>query len=489
MSRAQAFLLTLLLVPAVVWTSCVHGPAADPPPPAAAPLPLDAAWEFQAQIIADTPAVPAIVVDGETIPRPGKPAVLLVLGKGEAPPDALRAAAKVAAGRSEFRAVWVAPDAETSRLAAAAGVDGITGGVSADIDGFVTVPIRPALLLTGPEGRVRFAHFPGSHWDPALFEIEARRLAREMDPNLPLPDVPPPSPSFQGALQCAACHRSEFIDWMMTPHSIALKDLADLGREEDPECVGCHVVGYGKDGGYSDRKTHRYLADVQCEECHDPARTHGDNPMSIRQGDYEKKCMTCHTEQFSFFSEPRRALDYVRHKQREAAAWLHYGDRKRFIGDMKDKMFLEVCGKTEYVGSAACAKCHEKVSEQWAGTRHATAFDALVKQKAEGDPACLKCHTTGFGLKTGFTSVEATPGHRNVGCESCHGPGKRHIEATSEKERAESILKFDEKCPTCVVQRICLQCHNSERRPCSDPQHEVPFDLFPMLQKVRHREK
>jgi len=181
-------------------------------------------------------------------------------------------------------------------------------------------------------------------------------------------------------------------------------------------------------------------------------------------------------------------MRFVAHPQRAAAEFVKFDDRTRLIGKLKDQMYREACGKSEYVGSAACTPCHQEIHPQWAGTDHARAFRSLPPA-GRTDPECLACHTTGHGHKGGFQSEEATPGRDHVGCESCHGPGKKHIEAQSVAERKATVFSFDEKCPTCVVQRICLSCHEPRKRPCRDDARDTPFELVPMMEKVRHRTK
>ena len=50
-------------------------------------------------------------------------------------------------------------------------------------------------------------------------------------------------------------------------------------------------------------------------------------------------------------------------------------------------------------------------------------------------PNWISCHVVGwnpqkyFPYKSGFWSLETTPQLTDVGCESCHGPGSRHVKA------------------------------------------------------------
>lgn len=480
MNRSRIFALALVLAPLVLWTTRAEDPPPEEPKKPPAELrPLDQAWEWQMKVICDWPELPAFDAGGAKAPAKGKPAAVVVLAAGKDPSDALRHAAGIARRHEGFAAHWVAPDAETAKFAAEAKIEGVTGGVAPEIDTLVPVPVRPALLLVGADGRIRFSHFPGAHWDPELWAVEARELVRETKPNPPPPDVPAPTPKYQGALACAACHRDYFKDWLMTPHSTALHELRVIGRDEDPKCIGCHVAGWEK-GGFADRATHRHLADVQCEACHVPEKIHSTTaPMGSK--DYPAQCAACHKAGFSFFQDFSSAMGYIAHSQAKGAGIIPFSARQSYIDKIKREMYLETCASSEYVGTDSCTSCHEKPHAQWATTRHAKAFETLVKAGKEGDPKCQKCHTTGHGLTGGFTSAEKTPDRRDVGCESCHGPGGRHVAAKTPEEYRTSIFRFDENCPTCVVQRICRSCHDADNDP--------DFDLFPALQRVRHRQK
>ena len=496
MTRSRLFSAFLALAPLALWTSCTGGPGAEPgggPADTKARRPLDAAFDWQSRVLADTQALPAFEVGGKKVAEQGMPFVLAVLKAGVDPMELLKEAAAVAAGEKDFKAYWAAPDAVTNEAAQKSSVAGITGAVAPQVGAAIPVDIRPALLFVSRDGFIRFAHFPGSAWDGELFQYEARELAYEAEKaknelRINVRRITPaPSKEFKGALFCGACHRDMFRDWLMTPHSIALDDLVHLGRDGEAECIGCHVVGWEK-GGYSDREKHRTLADVQCEACHIPERTHSTNPMSLKNDDYMQTCGKCHTQAFSFFQDPNIAMKYVAHPQRKAAfsEKANFDARPQAIGSIKDQMYAEVCGKTDYVGSSKCLECHAEAHAQWSGTPHGKAFASLERKGNAEDPKCLPCHTTGYGMKKGFQNAKDTPDFKNVGCESCHGPGLKHIEAKNDAERLGTIFAFDKKCPTCVVTRICKSCHDEHKRPCFI-KGETPFELNEFLKKVRHR--
>ena len=95
------------------------------------------------------------------------------------------------------------------------------------------------------------------------------------------------SAPFEGRSKCSNCHKSQAKSWRDTAHAKAMESLKPGTRKEakikaklDPEkdytqdkdCVGCHVDGWGKPGGYTLEAPKRPLAAVGCESCHGPGR-------------------------------------------------------------------------------------------------------------------------------------------------------------------------------------------------------------------------
>ncbi len=118
-------------------------------------------------------------------------------------------------------------------------------------------------------------------------------------------------------------------------------------------------------------------------------------------------------------------------------------------------------GGAGFTGSARCATCHEEAYAIWESSRHAHAFDALVTARQDFNPACVGCHTIGFGRPGGFVSALATPGLKHVGCESCHGPSRDHPETTGPG--------FGRATTT-----ACVTCHTQDNSPDYDPATYIP---------------
>jgi predicted CXXCH cytochrome family protein len=85
----------------------------------------------------------------------------------------------------------------------------------------------------------------------------------------------------------------------------------------------------------------------------------------------------------------------------------------------------------EFVGSEECATCHEAITRDFRTATHA-------RLKAEGENA------------------------KNMGCESCHGPGSLHVKSGGER----GTIINPRKSPT-----TCFQCHMEVRAKFELPHH------------------
>lgn len=153
------------------------------------------------------------------------------------------------------------------------------------------------------------------------------------------------------------------------------------------------------------------------------------------------------------------------------------------------------------MGAKSCKKCHisSKTGAQykvWSKMKHAHAFDVLATDAAKktaqakgiADPqksdACLKCHVTGHGLsKEKFD--ESFKISMGVQCESCHGPGEKHVAIREKAKKEEKTtgkktpLSKDEII-TKPEEKVCKECHNKE-----SPDFKG-FDFKEMYKKVSH---
>lgn len=82
-------------------------------------------------------------------------------------------------------------------------------------------------------------------------------------------------------------------------------------------------------------------------------------------------------------------------------------------------------GAAVYAGSKSCAGCHEQAYDWWRATPHGNAYATLEKVHKEFNLNCVACHVTGYN-EPGGSTVTHVESLKDVGCESCHGPGSLH---------------------------------------------------------------
>lgn len=133
-------------------------------------------------------------------------------------------------------------------------------------------------------------------------------------------------------------------------------------------------------------------------------------------------------------------------------------------GDMA--IFRVTGGTPAYVGSEACAECHNaapmKTHSGWMETRHARAFETLKNAKQQNNPTCLPCHVIGFGAG-GYLNEATTPHLSGVQCENCHGPAGDHVAWAQEGAAEPKILPI-----TTPSAMLCGGCHNGFHHPTYD---------------------
>lgn len=146
-----------------------------------------------------------------------------------------------------------------------------------------------------------------------------------------------------------------------------------------------------------------------------------------------------------------------------SGSWVAWGQatnlsRTATIPAVYGKAFFRVSGPApKYAGSKICISCHLSVCRYETNTAHASAFkDPLFKAAGgQNNPACLVCHTVGYGLKVngaavGFVSASATPQFEGVQCENCHGPAANHAAAEDDPSVRPQVE---------VAATVCGGCH------------------------------
>ena len=148
----------------------------------------------------------------------------------------------------------------------------------------------------------------------AEYRAEIRRTKLELDDPAKLgADMVPGVKSgadFTGSEACLGCHAAAAGAWQESQHARAFATLIRQEADADPNCLGCHTVGFGAPGGYRREFGAEKLVNVGCENCHGPgaqhvaARARGMTDTAKFRPLGAGDCQKCHHGEFS------RPFDY-----------------------------------------------------------------------------------------------------------------------------------------------------------------------------------
>lgn len=107
----------------------------------------------------------------------------------------------------------------------------------------------------------------------------------------------------------------------------------------------------------------------------------------------------------------------------------------------------------EFAGSKSCSTCHDKQYTAWENSDHARAYSTLELKNQHYNLECLGCHVThkmeSHSIQNDDVYLLGLPKQLlSVTCESCHGPGKSHVDSLGQENTFRTI---DES--------VCRQCH------------------------------
>jgi peroxiredoxin len=304
--------------------------------------------------------------------------------------------------------------------------------------------------------------------DPAIARMVVAKIA-----GLRIPMILNPK-GYTGDEVCGVCHELERESWLYTEHASAFDTLVTHGEARNPECVGCHVVGFDQPGGYTIAARPTHLENVSCESCHGRGGPHLSKDFVAAEG-YESVCQTCHNPTHSLGFDYASFRPVISHT---AIAALPAEERAALSRSRPGSLLPS---GIDYVGSDQCESCHPKEFATWSASPHALALASLEARGAKEKTDCLECHTTGFGQPGGFAASAAASSHPDlarVGCESCHGPGAAHVEPDAKK--IGTIISLGDKCDSCVILQICGGCHDD----ANDPGFE--FEVVDKIERQRH---
>ncbi|HKB08892.1 MAG TPA: multiheme c-type cytochrome [Candidatus Polarisedimenticolia bacterium] len=120
-------------------------------------------------------------------------------------------------------------------------------------------------------------------------------------------------PAYTGSDRCAVCHEQAFAVWGKSGHAHAFQTLVTAHQEFNPQCLGCHTIGFNRKGGYQNPQATPNLVNVGCESCHGPSSLHP-GPNEAGYGKTEvSSCVTCHTKENSPDFVPAEYIPKVIH--------------------------------------------------------------------------------------------------------------------------------------------------------------------------------
>lgn len=331
-------------------------------------------------------------------------------------------------------------------------------------------------------------------------------------------------PVYVGARACAACHEGpaaghQYSLWRASAHAKAYaalwspeaKEIARLsGIPEEPQrsplCLGCHATAETAEA-WEKEDSFRMEDGVQCEKCHGPGSEYmpdeimRDRKKAMERGlrmPTDRDCMMCHAEKGSHVAVLKTPLLALEPAKAAVAHPIPRGEAAARAAEVaaKTKGLPSASPKSafRYAGVWNCAACHDGPSmgyqfSRWRVSRHARAYAVLATPKGyevarsqgvEGNPqkaeACLKCHSTGFGLAA-ESFLEGFDPREGVTCEACHGPGEKYsAEAAMRDRRLAAQLGLKP-----VTRETCVACH--------DDSSAKPFDYEANAAKIAHPTK
>ncbi|NQT51595.1 redoxin domain-containing protein, partial [bacterium] len=272
----------------------------------------------------------------------------------------------------------VAVDAAGRELRSFVATRGYTFPVGGDRNWAVRGAFRyrggtPDTFVIAPDGTVRYRHRSYTPELQGVMHMEIRKL-------LGLDTQPIfGSSRYNGTHACRICHEKEYLAWTHTRHACAWETLVRLGKEDDGQCVKCHVVAYLKPGGFITPKSTPHLTDVQCESCH------GRNGCAAFTGKKAQPvqataCAPCHDAKHSPRFDFATARPKVLHDRMAKLASLPRAEREQRLKKLcagADRQLFNP--DTPYIGSEACGKCHPTEFQALNGGFHTTTIQRLIK--------------------------------------------------------------------------------------------------------------
>jgi len=179
---------------------------------------------------------------------------------------------------------------------------------------------------------------PGGGGDPTVKEVllahrnevKDKKVLENMARKHPTPN----GAAYVGSETCRTCHPSAFAAFEKTRHFHAWETLQKAENDPKrygwpvtayPDCVSCHVVGWGEQTGFKTFEDTPHLAGVGCERCHGPGSDHIQSPTTKKLGIHggvmpSVLCTQCHDFEQSPDFEYGKKWPLVQHGREPAQA-------------------------------------------------------------------------------------------------------------------------------------------------------------------------
>ena len=129
--------------------------------------------------------------------------------------------------------------------------------------------------------------------------VQEEGIREQMAERMPTPN----GATYVGSEACSDCHEEAYDIWKKSKHAHAWETLEKAEKGDRygwpvtayPDCVTCHVVGYGYKSGFVNPEKTAALKDVGCEQCHGPGSAHvaSEGETKLEPSDVGT-CLQCH---------------------------------------------------------------------------------------------------------------------------------------------------------------------------------------------------
>jgi len=171
----------------------------------------------------------------------------------------------------------------------------------------------------GADGRPAFrqdlteltAHVPDAQWVMDLYWAYVKEAKDKPPPDWNLTPIPA---SYDPPEACGKCHPDAYRKWSRSHHARAYESIRKAGRQDDPECVVCHTMGFGRKGGFVSMSQTPAFGRVTCQACHIVTADHDDKKINPEPkiNINSRLCMSCHgpvqSPKFDYFVYKPRIL-------------------------------------------------------------------------------------------------------------------------------------------------------------------------------------